>query len=137
MKFVLDDFVYLCDKDRLPDQCYYFDTKRFGIIGKFGDIIVFYVSPDGGFQYEEMRMPGIFESYDLTREMKDIARNYSLMQYHYHRELRDTSQSIPLYLGYLERHKKQIEFAKSKILDFYIKHKPNQTKSSRNVIQSQ
>lgn len=137
MKFVLDDFVYLCDKDRLPDQCYYFDTKRIGIIGKFGDIIVFYGSPDGGFQYEQICMSPIHENYDLTREMKDIAMNYLLMEYDYYSELKNKYEAIPLYLGYLERHKKQIEFAKSKILDFYIKHKPNQTKSSRNVIQSQ
>ena len=135
MKFVLEDFIYACTKSKLPTNCYYFDSKRSVFVGKFSNLHVILYGVLYMHEIIELKELSIHDEYEISEEMNDFSRNLDLYVYDYACTLRDDCGRISVppdsYITFLYRSKKQIEIIKTKILDFYIKHKPNTTKSSR------
>lgn len=129
MIIVLGDDYYYCDKEKLPHICYYFNDRDNCIIGKFGNIHI--SIHQGGYKQEYISCDELLvhDSYPISDEMNDFARDLDLLNYDSFC-LNGREVDISEYLGFLCRHKEEIDLLKLKILDFYIKHKPNSTKSS-------
>lgn len=134
MKFVLElsdkPLIYLCDKCRLPNECYYFDTKNDVIVGKFSSVLV----EMGNTSYDEefiiSNSLNVHYSGNISEAMEDIARNLDLWEY-------DTSYisksglTIDEWTTFLYRHTEQLKAVTAKILDFYIQHRPTTMKSAK------